>query len=92
MSFAAPLLVANSLQAVYNFVDMVVVGQVIGGAGMSAVSISGDVLHLLTFLVMGFSGAGQVIIAKLAGARRHQDVEKLNDTTITSYGKQSPGH
>ena len=41
--FAMPLFVANALQAVYNLVDMVVVGQVIGGAGMSAVSIgAGD--------------------------------------------------
>ena len=48
--FAMPLFAANALQALYNLVDMVVVGQVIGGAGMSAVSIGGDILHLLTFL------------------------------------------
>ena len=53
--FAMPLFVANALQAVYNLVDMVVVGQVIGGTGMSAVSIGGDILHLLTFFAMGFS-------------------------------------
>ena len=62
--FAMPLFVANALQAVYNIVDMVVVGQVIGGAGMSAVSIGGDILHLLTFLAMGFASAGQVLIAQ----------------------------
>ena len=56
--FAMPLFVANALQAIYNLVDMVVVGQVIGGTGMSAVSIGGDVLHLLTFLAMGFASAG----------------------------------
>ena len=46
LSFAMPLLISNSLQAVYNLVDMIVVGQYIGGAGMSAVSIGGDLLHL----------------------------------------------
>ena len=40
LAFAAPLFVSNALQAVYNLVDMVVVGQFIGGAGMSAVSIN----------------------------------------------------
>ena len=44
LRFALPLLAANALQAVYNLVDMVVVGQHIGGAGMSAVSIGGDLL------------------------------------------------
>ena len=83
LSFAAPLLVANALQAVYNLVDMVTVGQVIGGAGMSAVSIGGDVLHLLTFLVIGFSGAGQVIIAQLVGAGKHVEVEKQIGTMFS---------
>ena len=41
LSFAFPLFVSNALQAVYNIVDMIVVGQYIGGAGMSAVSIGG---------------------------------------------------
>ena len=74
--FALPLLAANALQAVYNLVDMVVVGQHIGGMGMSAVSIGGDLLHLITFIAMGFSSAGQVIIARDVGAGRMDQVKK----------------
>ena len=81
--FAAPLFIANVLQAVYNIVDMVVVGQIIGGAGMSAVSIGGDVLHILTFLAMGFSGAGQVIIAQYVGAGQYDNVKKMIGTMFT---------
>ena len=81
--FAMPLFVANALQAVYNLVDMVVVGQLIGGAGMSAVSIGGDVLHLLTFLAMGFSSAGQVLIAQFIGAKQQQNVQKLIGTLFS---------
>ena len=44
LTFAAPLFVSNALQAVYNIVDMIVVGQVIGGSGMSAVSTGGNIL------------------------------------------------
>ena len=81
--FAAPLFVANVLQAVYNIVDMIVVGQVIGGPGMSAVSIGGDVLHILTFLAVGFSSAGQVIIARFVGAGQYEEVKKLIGTMFT---------
>lgn len=81
--FAAPLLAANALQAVYNLVDMVVVGQVIGGAGMSAVSIGGEVLNLLTFLAIGFSAAGQVIIAQYIGAGEYDKVSRLIGTMFT---------
>lgn len=81
--FAMPLFVANALQAIYNLVDMVVVGQVIGGTGMSAVSIGGDVLHLLTFLAMGFASAGQVIISQYVGARKHSLISKMIGTMFT---------
>lgn len=80
LTFAAPLFVSNALQAVYNIVDMIVVGQVIGGSGMSAVSTGGNILHLLTFVAMGFSGAGQVIIAREVGMRNNDAVKKTIGT------------
>ena len=76
LSFALPLFLSNALQAVYNLVDLIVVGNYIGGAGMSAVSIGGDILHLLTFIAMGFSSAGQVLIARSVGAGRPDEVRK----------------
>lgn len=83
LRFAFPLFVSNALQAIYNIVDMIVVGQYIGGAGMSAVSIGGDILHLLTFVAMGFSSAGQVLIAQDVGARRMDQVKKTIGTMFT---------
>ena len=83
LSFAFPLFVSNALQAVYNIVDMIVVGQFIGGTGMSAVSIGGDVLHLLTFVAMGFSSAGQVLVARDVGAGRMEDVRHTIGTMFT---------
>ena len=83
ISFAAPLFVSNALQAVYNIVDMIVVGQVIGGNGMSAVSTGGNLLHLLTFLAMGFSSAGQVIIAKDVGKGDMGAVKRTIGTMFT---------
>lgn len=83
LRFAFPLFVSNALQAVYNMVDMIVVGQFIGGSGMSAVSIGGDILHLLTFVAMGFSSAGQVIIARDVGADRRESVKRTIGTMFS---------
>ena len=83
LRFAFPLFVSNALQAVYNLVDMVVVGNCIGKAGMSAVSIGGDLLHLLTFVAMGFCSAGQVIIARAVGEQRPEDIRKTIGTMFT---------
>ena len=49
LRFAMPLFLSGLLQMVYNMVDMVVVGRFVGTAGLSAVSIGGEVLQLLTF-------------------------------------------
>lgn len=73
VTFATPLLLSNLLQVVYNMVDMIVVGQVLGQVGLSAVSVGGDITHFMTFVGMGFAAAGQVIISQLIGAgERHR--------------------
>lgn len=81
--FAAPLFVSNALQAIYNIVDMIVVGQVIGGNGMSAVATGGNVLSILNFIVMGFAGAGQIIIARSVGQKDSEAVRKTIGTMFT---------
>lgn len=83
LMFAAPLFVSNALQAIYNIVDMIVVGQVIGGNGMSAVATGGNVLSILNFVVMGFSGAGQIIIARAVGEQDREAVKKTIGTMFT---------
>lgn len=72
LKFAAPLYASNMLQIVYNVIDMIIVGQMLGAIGLSAVAIGGDVANFLTFVAMGFAGAGQVIIAQLLGAGQRQ--------------------
>lgn len=83
LKFAFPLFLSNALQAIYNIVDMIVVGQCMGGAGMSAVSIGGDILHLLSFIAMGFSSAGQVLISQDVGAKNFDRVRRTIGTMFT---------
>ena len=82
--FASPLFLSNLLQIIYNMVDMVIVGAVDGTAGISAVSIGGDVTALLTFVGMGFGNAGQVIIARYIGAGERRRLGKFVGT-MTSF-------
>lgn len=81
--FAFPLLCSNLLQTVYNMVDMIVIGQFVGKVGLSAVSIGGDVLHCLTFIVMGFSNAGQVLLSQYIGAGDRARVKGTIGTMFT---------
>ena len=83
LRFATPLLLANLLQVVYNMADMVIVGQVMGSVGLSAVSVGGDVSSFLTFVAMGFSNAGQVIISQYIGAGQREKVGSFVGTMFT---------
>ena len=80
ISFAFPLFLSNLLQVVYNMVDMIVVGNVLGKAGTSAVSVGGDVTHFLTFVAMGFANAGQILIARYIGAREKEKIGRFIGT------------
>ena len=81
--FAMPLFLSNMLQVVYNMVDLIVVGNVLGPVGLSAVAIGGDVTNFMTFLAMGFSSAGQVIISQYIGANER---EKIGRFVCTMFG------
>ena len=70
ITFAWPLFLSNLLQVFYNMVDMIIVGRVLGKAGTSAVAVGGDISHFLAFIAMGFSSAGQVLIAKYVGSKQ----------------------
>ncbi len=80
LTFALPLFLSNLLQAVYNVVDMAVVGQVVGQAGLSGLSIGGDMLSFLTFVSMGFSTASQTIISQYIGAGWRERLSKFIGT------------
>ncbi len=83
-AFALPLFLSNLLQIVYNMVDMIVVGHELGKVGLSAVSIGGDVSNFLTFIAMGFSNAGQVIIAQYIGAGQRRKIGRFVSTMFTT--------
>ena len=77
LSFAFPIMLSNLLQTAYNMADMAIIGQFAGSAGLSAVSIGGDVLHLFMFMGMGFATAGQILVSQYVGAgRRGEEREK----------------
>lgn len=78
--FAFPFMLSNLLQTVYNLVDMSVVGHYMGSAGLSAVSVGGRLVELLTFLCMGFCTGGQILLSQQVGAKKHEDMQKTIGT------------
>lgn len=81
--FALPVALANALQAIYSMVDMVVVGQFVGSAGLSAVGIGGQLLNLFLSIGMGFSFGAQVLLSQQVGAQ-DRDLQPTIGTLLTT--------
>ena len=82
LTFALPFMLSTLLQTAYGMVDMMVVGQVVGSSGLSAVSISTRIIWMTTALCMGFTNAGQILIAQLVGAGKREELQKCIGTLI----------
>ena len=81
--FSIPFMLSNALQVLYSIVDMIVVGQVLGSAGLSAVSTSAQVVNFMTLLCVGFSTGGQVRLSQLIGADRRKALSGSVGTLFT---------
>ncbi len=68
IAFSLPFLAANVLQSVYAVVDMIIVGQFVGSAGLSGVSVGSQIASLFTSTGMGLSMGGQMMLAQYKGA------------------------
>lgn len=73
MRFSWPLMLANLFQTLYNMVDMVIAGRLIGPEAMSAVSTGGQLTFLLTTLSMGIAAGGQILISQQKGGGQMDD-------------------
>ena len=82
--FAYPFAISNVLQLVYNLVDMMVIGKFVGSTGLSAVAVGGDVLNLMTHICLGFTTAGQIMIAQYIGRGEKELVSRTIGTMFTS--------
>jgi putative MATE family efflux protein len=75
--FSIPFMISTILQTLYSTIDMMIVGNVVGKAGLSALSTGSQLMEMIAILCVGFSTAGQVLISQYMGAGRIEDVRKV---------------
>ncbi len=80
--FAMPLFFGQLLQQLYNIVDSVVVGNVLGKEALAAVSTSGSLIFLMVGFINGLFMGSSVIIGKSYGAKDFKRVSMAAHTGI----------
>ena len=78
--FALPFMASNALQVLYSTIGMLIVGEYVGTPGLSAVSQSSQIVNFATMVGLGFSNAGQVLLAQAQGAGKRKEMNHIIGT------------
>lgn len=81
--FAVPMVLTSLVQQLYSMVDVAVIGQFVGNVGTVGVNVGGEMADMVAPVGMGFSTAGQILIAQLVGAGDESKVKKTVGTLLT---------
>jgi len=80
--FALPIFLGNLFQQLYNVVDSLVVGNVLGKEALAAVSSTGSLIFLITGFISGIFVGASVIISHYFGAEDIKNLSTAVHTTI----------
>lgn len=81
--FSIPMLIGNLFQQVYNLVDSVIVGRLVGANALAAIGATSSVTFFFFALCNGISGGGGIITAQAFGDGNESKVKK--SITNTAY-------
>lgn len=76
LHFTIPLLMGNLFQQMYNLVDSVIVGRVLGIKALASVGASSSITFLILGFVMGTCSGFAIPVAQSFGAKRESDMRK----------------
>ena len=82
--YAIPIMLTGLLSTLYNATDMIVVGKFApdGTNAMGAVGSCGSLISLCYALFVGVSAGAGILTAQSIGAKRHDNIKKIIDTSI----------
>ncbi len=80
LNFALPMLFGNIFQQMYNVVDAIIIGKVLGKEALAAVGASFPLIFALISFVVGIAMGSTIIIAQYFGAKDMGRVKRTIDT------------
>ncbi len=80
--FALPMLLGNVFQQLYNIVDTIIVGNVLGKGALAAVGASFPIIFALISLIIGIGSGFGIVISQYFGAK---DLAKVRRSISTMF-------
>lgn len=83
--FAAPMILGNLFQQLYNMADSVIVGQFAGVDALAAVGASYALTTVFVMLAIGGGNGSAVVTAQYLGAKRYRELKTSISTALTAF-------
>lgn len=80
LNFTLPMLLGNVFQQLYNIVDSIIVGKVLGKEALASVGASFPIIFTLIALLIGIGSGFSIVIAQFYGAKNLIKVKRAVDT------------
>ncbi len=81
-NFTLPMLLGNVFQQLYNIVDSIIVGKVLGKEALASVGASFPIIFTLIALLIGIGSGFSVVISQFYGAK---DIDRVKRSIDTMY-------
>lgn len=83
--FAAPMILGNLFQQLYNMADSVIVGQFAGVDALAAVGASYALTTVFVMLAIGGGNGSAVVTAQYLGAKKYRELKTSVSTALTAF-------
>ncbi|MEI0610688.1 MATE family efflux transporter [Brachyspira pilosicoli] len=83
ITLLVPILLSNTLNVVYNIVDSIWIGNIIGPLGLSAVAVSFPITLIMGSFAFGVNMANGVIVSQYYGAKDYDTVSHVIKVSTT---------
>lgn len=80
LNFALPMLLGNVFQQLYNVVDSIIIGRVLGKEALASVGASFPLIFTLISFVVGIAMGSTIVISQYFGAKQMDKVKRAMDT------------
>lgn len=83
ITYSVPIIIGNILQSLYNVVDMLIVGNLVGAGGLSAAGIGGLMQSIIMMTGMSMSFGGQILLSQQVGAGEKDAIRRTIGTLLS---------
>ena len=82
VAFAAPLMLGNVFQQLYNCVDSIIVGRYVSDEAFAAVGCANPIMSIAVFIIVGMCMGASVLMSELFGAGEVERLKRQISTAV----------